>query len=55
MKETHEFLFDDMIWSVDTVLDESIQRAIKNKLSYHLLKPLPDIDTFEDWKKYGWF
>jgi rSAM/selenodomain-associated transferase 1 len=55
MKETHEFLFDDMIWSVDTVLDESIQRAIKNKLYYHLLKPLPDIDTFEDWKKYGWF
>lgn len=55
MKKTYEFLFDDMIWSVDTVLDKSIERAIKNNLSFHLLETLPDIDTLEDWKKYGWF
>lgn len=55
MKNTNEFLFDKMVWSVDTVLEESIRRADSRKISYHLLKPLPDIDTYEDWKKYGWF
>ena len=44
-----------MVWSVDTVLEESIRRADSRKISYQLLKPLPDIDTYEDWKKYGWF
>lgn len=55
MKNTNEFLFDNMVWSVDTVLEESIRRADSRKISYQLLKPLPDIDTYEDWKKYGWF
>lgn len=55
MKNTNEFLFNKMTWSVDTVLEESIRRADSQNRSYHLLKPLPDIDTYDDWKKYGWF
>jgi rSAM/selenodomain-associated transferase 1 len=55
MREVHESLFEQMVWSVETVLQESLRRAEERKWSYHLLPPLPDIDTAEDWQKYGWF
>jgi uncharacterized protein len=55
MKKTNEFLFNNMTWSVDTVLSETIQRISRNNATYHLLKTLPDIDTADDWEKHGWF
>jgi len=55
MKKTNDFLFNNMTWSVDTVLSETIQRISMNNKTYHLLKTLPDIDTADDWEKHGWF
>jgi uncharacterized protein len=55
MKKTNNFLFNNMTWSVDTVLSETIQRISRNNATYHLLKTLPDIDTADDWEKHGWF
>jgi rSAM/selenodomain-associated transferase 1 len=55
MKKTNDYLFQNMTWSIDTVLSESIQRINMNNAIYHLLKKLPDIDTAEDWEKHGWF
>ena len=55
MKKTNDFLFNNMTWSVDTVLSETIQRISRNNATYHLLKTLPDIDTADDWEKHGWF
>lgn len=52
MKEAHATLFENMEWSVDTVLSESIERAKKQNLSFLLLEKLEDIDHWEDWKKY---
>jgi len=55
MKKPNDYLFNDMTWSVDTVLSETIQRiGVKNK-AYYLLKKLPDVDTADDWEKHGWF
>jgi rSAM/selenodomain-associated transferase 1 len=55
MKKPNDYLFQDMTWSVHTVLRESIQRISMNNMTYSLLKTLPDIDTAEDWEKHGWF
>jgi glycosyltransferase A (GT-A) superfamily protein (DUF2064 family) len=55
MKNYYPFLFDRMTWSNDSVLRKSVKRLEKRNISYHLLATLPDIDTVEDWEKYGWF
>jgi rSAM/selenodomain-associated transferase 1 len=55
IKKTNDYLFQNMTWSIDTVLSESIQRIGKKNKTYNLLKTLPDIDTAEDWEKHGWF
>lgn len=55
MKKPNDFLFNNMTWSIDTVLSETIQRISRNNATYHLLKTLPDIDTADDWEKHGWF
>lgn len=55
MKKTNDYLFQNMTWSIDTVLSESIQRINMNKMTYNLLKTLSDIDTADDWEKHGWF
>ena len=55
MKKTNDFLFNNMTWSIDTVLSETIQRISMNNKTYYLLKTLTDIDTADDWEKHGWF
>jgi len=55
IKKTNDYLFQNMTWSIDTVLSESIQRIGKKNKTYNLLKTLPDIDTADDWEKHGWF
>ena len=55
MKKPNDYIFQNMTWSVDTVLSESVQRISMNNRTYSLLKTLPDIDTAEDWEKHGWF
>ncbi len=45
-------LFDNMEWSVDTVLSETINRLERNQQSYFLLPALTDIDEEKDWIAY---
>ncbi|MBS1538091.1 MAG: TIGR04282 family arsenosugar biosynthesis glycosyltransferase [Bacteroidetes bacterium] len=54
MNSLHEDLFVDIPWSTDSVLQSTIEKAVSNKLSVHLLPVLRDIDTLEDleaWRK----
>lgn len=47
-------LFDNMTWSTDTVLSDTLQRIESTGATYALLPRLSDIDFEEDWDKYGW-
>jgi rSAM/selenodomain-associated transferase 1 len=44
-------LFENMAWSTETVLSETLQRLKNTGKSCALLPVLNDIDTEEDWKK----
>jgi rSAM/selenodomain-associated transferase 2/rSAM/selenodomain-associated transferase 1 len=44
-------LFTDLPWGTNGVLQRTLSRADKLKLSAHLLNPLTDIDTAEDLRK----
>ncbi|MFT6165431.1 MAG: rSAM/selenodomain-associated transferase 1 [Vicingaceae bacterium] len=50
----HPELFQDITWSTEKVLKETIQRANTNNLSVCLLKELIDLDTLEDLEKSGY-
>ena len=52
MNELQPRLFLNMKWSIDTVLDCSLERVTDQNLNFHLLEKLEDIDHWEDWKKY---
>jgi len=47
-------LFDNMTWSTDTVLSDTLQSIQSLGATYALLPQLSDIDFEEDWEKYGW-
>ncbi len=52
MKETNACLFDDINWSSEFVLKQTIQKLDDNNLSYFLLPELSDIDYWEDWQAF---
>lgn len=54
MNKCHDFLFDQMEWSVSSVFSETISRAHEHGLTTFELATLSDIDHKEDWDKYGW-
>lgn len=54
MRAPAPFLFKNMTWSTANVLTETIQRIGERGQSHFLLPALSDIDTVEDWEKYGW-
>lgn len=45
-------LFENIRWSTETVLEETIGVSSKLGLRYHLLQELTDIDTITEWKKW---
>jgi rSAM/selenodomain-associated transferase 1 len=45
-------LFEQIDWSSDKVLEQTLSRAEVSGLSVHLLRELSDIDTIEDWQRY---
>lgn len=53
MTKSHEELFSDIPWSTDQVANITITKAKKLGLTISHLETLSDIDTYEDWKKYG--
>lgn len=48
MKRLHPFLFQNKVWSTDTILQATLADCEENSLSYHLLPILNDIDTISD-------
>ena len=47
-------VFDNIVWSTDSVLTDTKQRIKALNLDYVLLPTLSDIDYEEDWETYGW-
>ncbi len=45
-------LFEQIEWSTDGVLAQTLARAQSLGLRVHLLRTLPDVDTVEDWQRY---
>lgn len=54
MRHAHPFLFNNMVWSTETVFEETMARAREQGLSVATLAPLSDVDHLEDWLGYGW-
>lgn len=48
MKKVHDELFTEIPWGTAGVLKETLAKASGLKLSYALLEPLADIDTWQD-------
>ncbi len=48
------FLFKDMEWSTESVLENSLEKCRQKNHTFSLLPRLSDIDTHEDWEKFGW-
>jgi len=53
-KQLHPDLFQEITWSTESVLEETVLRAKSKNLSVVLLKELIDLDTLEDLKKSGY-
>lgn len=53
MREFSPELFSNMKYSTSSVFSETIKRMEALGKTYFALEPLSDIDTEEDWKKYG--
>lgn len=53
MKDVNDFLFEDIKWSTNYVLEDSLSKTIKMNLKYNLLETLTDVDTYEDLLKVG--
>ena len=45
-------LFDRVRWSTPHALADSLARCRENDWTAHLLPPLHDIDTWDDWQAY---
>lgn len=48
MKKAHPFLFKNIKWSTDVVLQQTVDLCNRNQLSYFLLPELSDIDEEKD-------
>lgn len=51
---SYQFLFEDMPWSTDQVLPETISRIAERGLTYKALETLSDCDTPDDLARWPW-
>ncbi|MTB49374.1 TIGR04282 family arsenosugar biosynthesis glycosyltransferase [Lewinella sp. W8] len=54
LRQMETSLFENMAWSTEAVLPETLQRAEQAGLRVAQLTPLSDVDYLEDWLYYGW-
>ncbi|MCB0690906.1 MAG: TIGR04282 family arsenosugar biosynthesis glycosyltransferase [Saprospiraceae bacterium] len=52
MKQHHPTLFENIHWSTEQVLIETIEKIEKIGLTFNLVDPLNDIDEFLDWENF---
>ncbi|WP_341217109.1 TIGR04282 family arsenosugar biosynthesis glycosyltransferase [uncultured Wocania sp.] len=48
MTKIYDFIFDNKPWSQSNLLEITLEELKENSISFSLLEPLNDIDTFED-------
>lgn len=53
MNADYPEVFDQIEWSTEQVLPQTLERLQTLQKSYFLLPELPDIDYESDWEKYG--
>ena len=53
LKKPVRIIFENIDWSTDRVLEQTIDKIEKNNMKYNLLDKLRDIDTLEDLKCEG--
>lgn len=54
MRAFHPEVFQNITWSTEEVLPQTLAIIGSQKWSHHLLPVLSDIDYEEDWAKHGW-
>lgn len=54
MKKFYPEVFQNVAWSTETVLPQTLDIISSNTWSHALLPVLSDIDYEEDWEKHGW-
>ncbi len=54
LKQPQPALFTYIEWSTPLVLQRTVERIEQEGLSHALIEPLPDVDTEEDWDRFGW-
>ena len=52
LRQLQPALFRDMVWSVPTVLEETLKRAESEHLRVLLLRRLTDVDTAVEWSSF---
>ncbi len=53
LKSPHPQLFQGIIWSSSTVLADTLAQAGRQGITAHLLPSWPDIDTFDDLRRFA--
>jgi uncharacterized protein len=51
-KKVYPFLFEDMVWSVSTVTNRTLERATQHNLRVHLLPLWYDLDTGQELSRF---
>ena len=54
MNDFQPSVFEDIAWSTEQVLPQTINKIQELGKNFGLLATLSDIDYEEDWKKWGW-
>ena len=54
MNEFSPLVFEDIAWSTEQVLPQTIDKVHELGMTFGLLPTLSDIDYEEDWEKWGW-
>ena len=52
MKQATAQVFENISWSTELVLEQTILQIQTLNFTYHLLEPLTDIDYYQDWHNY---
>ena len=52
MKKPHEYLFEDISWGSDRVLEQTLSRAEELGMRVTLLSKLWDVDTSADYQRW---
>ncbi|MEM6723458.1 MAG: TIGR04282 family arsenosugar biosynthesis glycosyltransferase [Bacteroidota bacterium] len=53
MRSRQDFIFENMPWSQENLLEQTLKKLREQSVSYELLPELSDVDTEAEWKAFG--